>query len=50
MTKVNLNNGGKKSYIFPWDKFKSDSISFLLSKHDISISMTFKIGISQIYD
>ena len=30
MTKVNLNNGNEtKSDIFPWDIFKSDSISFL---------------------
>ena len=43
MTKVNLNNGNEtKSDIFPWDIFKCGSIS--------SISMTFKIGISQFYD
>ena len=30
MTKVNPNNGNeKKSDIFPWDIFKSDTVSFL---------------------
>ena len=30
MTEVNVNNGKEtKSDIFPWDIFKSDSISFL---------------------
>ena len=34
MTKVNPNNGNEiKSGIFPWDIFKSDTISFFLSKH-----------------
>ena len=32
MTNVNPNNGnGAKSDIFPWDIFKSDTISFLLN-------------------
>ena len=31
MTKVNLNNGNEtKSDIFPWDIFKSDTISFFI--------------------
>ena len=34
MTKVSLNNGNDtKSDIFPWDIFKSDSISFFSSKY-----------------
>ena len=34
MTKVNLNNGSKtESDIFPWEIFKSDIISFFLSKY-----------------
>ena len=47
MTKVKPNNGNKtKSDIFPWDIFKSDTISFFTKKY-YSISMTFKIEISQ---
>ena len=50
ITKVNLNNENEtKSDISPWGIFKSDCISFSLSKYS-SISMTFKIGISQFYD
>ena len=31
MTEVNLNNGNEsKLDIFPWDAFKSDSISFFI--------------------
>ena len=47
MTKVKPNNGNKtKSDIFLWDIFKSDTISFFTKKY-CSISMTFKIEISQ---
>ena len=50
MTKVNPNNGNEtKSNISPWGIFKSDTISFFIQKHQ-SISMTFKIEISQFYD
>ena len=34
MTKVNPNNGNKtKVDIFPWDIFKSDTISLFVKKH-----------------
>ena len=50
MTKMNLNNRKEtKSDIFPYDTFKSDSISLFI-KICISISMTFKIVISQFYE
>ena len=50
MTKVNPNNGNKtKVDIFPWDIFKSDTMSLFAKKHQ-SIPMTFKIQISQFYD
>ena len=50
MTKVNPNNGNEtKSDIFPWDIFKSDTISFFIKNYE-NISMTFKIKISQFYD
>ena len=50
MTKMNLNNRKEtKSDIFPYDIFKSDSISLFI-KICISISMTFKIVISQFYE
>ena len=50
MTKKNPNNGNEtKSDIFPWDRFKSDHISFFIKKCKI-ISVTFKIEISQFYD
>ena len=49
MTKVNPNNGTEtKSDIFQWDIFKSDTISFSIENYE-SISMTFKIKVSQIY-
>ena len=49
MTKVNLNNGNEtKSDIFSWDIFKFETISFLIKKYE-SISMTFKIKISQVH-
>ena len=44
MTKVNPNNGNEtKSDVFAWDK------SFFIKNYQ-SISMTFKIKISQFYD
>ena len=50
MTKVNLSNENeRKSDIFPWDIFKSDTIFFLIKKYQ-NISITFKIEISQFYD
>ena len=50
MAKVNPNNGSEtKSNIFPWDIFKSDSISSFIKKYK-RISMAFKIEISQFYD
>ena len=34
MTKMNPNNGNeKKSDVFPWDIFKTDTISFLAKKY-----------------
>ena len=34
MTKVNLNNGNeRKSDIFPWEIFKSDTIPFFQKKY-----------------
>ena len=49
MTKVNPNNGHEtKSDIFPWDIFKSDTIYFVIEKHQ-SVSMTFKVEIFQFY-
>ena len=49
MTKVNPNNGIEiKSDIFPQEIFKSDTISFFIKKY-LSISMTFKIDISEFY-
>ena len=50
MTKVNPNNGNQtKSDIFSWHIFKSDTTSFFIKKYR-SISMNFKIEISQFYD
>ena len=50
MTKVNPNNGNEiKSDNFSWEIFKSDVIDFFIKKN-CSISMTFKIKISQFYD
>ena len=50
MTKENPNNGNEtKSDIYPWDIFKLDPIPFLIEKYQ-SISMTFKIEVSQFYD
>ena len=50
MTKVNPNDGNEtKSNIFPWDIFKSDSMSSFIKKYK-RISMAFKIEISQFYD
>ena len=50
MTKLNLNNGNEtKSDILPWDMFKPDARSFFIKKYS-SISMAFKINISQFYD
>ena len=43
------NGNETKSDILLWDIFKSDIILFL-SKKNSSISMTFKIEISQFYD
>ena len=49
MTKVNPNiRLETKSDFFQWNIFKSDTISFSIEKYE-SISMTFKIKISQIY-
>ena len=48
MTIVKPDNGNEtKSDIFPWDIFKSDTF---FSKTYQSISMTFKIELSQFYD
>ena len=34
MTKVNLNNGNeKKSNVFPWDIFNSDTTSFFIKNY-----------------
>ena len=50
LTKVNANNGNKtNSDICPLDIFKSDTISFFIKKI-LSISMTFKIKLSQFFD
>ena len=50
MTKVNPSNGNEsKSDIFPWDIFKSDSMSFL-SKNIKVFQWLFKIEFSQFYD
>ena len=50
MTKVNSNKGNEtKSDIFLWEIFKFDAISFFTKQYQ-SISMTFKIKISQFYD
>ena len=50
MTKVNPNNVNKtKSYIFPRGKY-SNLTSFFIKTNDQSISMTFKITISEFYD
>ena len=49
MTKVNPNNGTEsKSDIFLWDILKYHVIYFFVNKF-LSISMTFKIKISQFY-
>ena len=48
MTKVKQKNENEtKSDTFPWEIFKSDTISFFIKKYE-NISM--KIGISQFYD
>ena len=50
MTKMNPNNGNEtKSNILPWNICKSDVISFFIKKY-YSISITFRIKISQCYD
>ena len=49
MTKVNPNNGNEtKSDVFTWEIFESDAMSFSTKKY-LSISMTSKIEISQIF-
>ena len=48
MTKVNPNNGNQtKSDIFPWDMFKSNTISFFIKKKLKYFKMTSRIKISQ---
>ena len=50
MTKGSPNNENeRKSDIFSWDISKSDVVSFFIKKCQ-SISITFKIKISQVYD
>ena len=50
MTKMNPKNVNKtKPEVFSWDILKSDVIYFFAKKY-LSISVTFKIKLSQFYD